>query len=652
MPILDTFRKDSWGSWKSLPEYTDLLGRRDTAALAALGAALGMEPPEQKELGAAAPALLVELAADLKQQKGTRLAAARCVLEAGADEKQLSDLLLAAGDLLTDPRLGKGARALAEGGIPAALRLHREFEKVAAAAGDFARAAFSASSVVGAARIKELLAPAGQGNAGANAARFALGEPLPEADAQAWQKLLSAQCAAYKKAPAAAKRMGMVAPWPPFLPEPFGPLIKAAEEATQSVTTVDALASKRPPAPPKGSKVVEAPGGVAPAQPGPAAAAAPEKPAPVNIAAPPPQQQPGRNFSSQVLSTGAKAMAPINRMPRPRAAVLMEGPGLEQRGGEKKPAPEKTMMPAITPRTPGLGNPLSPEGARAALEKVAAAAEASAAGRTSLAGTVFDPLAGVAALQKDPMSAKLSAGTLQQMALERGLTLPDGRTYKGADPLGFDARGRRLPRSDRWRDDAFEWQEPILPKSAMKPPATSRVVQGPFALRLQSLFENRPEAVDRLCAAAEAQALLTGEEEVLVELARECSLSRWRRRTTPPEQLDRLRKLAASEERPAASRAVARSLAHQLDRPPEELAGKIKEVVARPFRYVAPPPPEAKEALSEEEQKQVLAALKARAGSGASVRSAPQQEEQEERPRERAPAPPPVDDAEMFGEEL
>jgi hypothetical protein len=650
MPILDTFRKDSWGSWKSLDEYADLLGRRDTAALAALGAALGMEPPEQKELGAAAPALLVELAADLKQQKGTRLAAARCVLEAGADEKQLSDLLLAAGDLLTDPRLGKGARALAEGGIPAALKLHREFEKVAVAAGDFARAAFSASSVVGAARVKELLLPAGQGNAGANAARFALGEPLPEADAQAWQKLLSAQCAAFKKAPAAAKRMGMVAPWPPFLPEPFGPLIKAAEEATQSVTTVDALAGKRPPAPPKGSKVVEAPAGSAPAQP--AAAGPDSKPAPMNVASPPPQQQPGRNFVSQVLSTGAKTMAPINRMSRPSTAVLMEGPGLEQRGEKKPPAPEKkTMMPAITPRTPGIGNPLSPEGARAALEKVAAAAEAAAAGRTSLAGAVFDPLAGVAALQKDPMSAKLSAGTLQQMAIERGLTLPDGRIYKGVDPLGFDARGRRLPRSDRWRDDAFDWQEPILPKSAMKPPATSRVVQGPFALRLQSLFENRPEAVDRLCAAAEAQALLTGEGEVLVELARECSLSRWRKRATPPEQLERLRKLAASEERPAASRAVARALAHQLDRPPEEFAGKIKEVAARPFRYVAPPPPEAKEALSAEEQQQVLAALKARASSGGSVNAAPR-EEREERPRERAPAPPPVDDSEMYGEEL
>jgi hypothetical protein len=456
MAILETFRKDSWGSWKSLPEYTDLLGRRDSAALAALGAALGMEPADQKELGTAAPALLVELAADLKQQKGTRLSAARCVLEAGADEKQLSDLLLAAGDLLTDPRLGKGARTLAEGGIPAALKLRREFEKVAISAGDFARAAFSASSVVGANRVKELLAPAGQGNAGANAARFALGEPLPEADQAAWQKLLSAQCAAFKKAPAAAKRMGMVAPWPPFLPDAFAPLIKAAEAASQAVTTTDALAANRPPAPPKGSKVVEAPG-AAPtpppaAAPPPSAGAAvgPSTPSIPNVNAQPPQQQGGRNFSSQVLSTGAKAMAPINRMSRPSSAVLMEGPGLTPKGPQQE---KRVMMPAITPRTPGVANPMSPDGARAALEKSASAAEAAASGRTSLAGATFDPLAGVAALQKDPMSAKLSAGTLQQMAIDRGLTLPDGRVYKGSEPLGFDAptAGATTPSSGRSR---------------------------------------------------------------------------------------------------------------------------------------------------------------------------------------------------------
>ena len=41
----------------------------------------------------------------------------------------------------------------------------------------------------------------------------------------------------------------------------------------------------------------------------------------------------------------------------------------------------------------------------------------------------------------------------------------------------------------------------------------------------------------------------------------------------------------------------------------------MKEVVARPFKYAAAPAPEAKAALSEEDQKQVLAVLKARAGS-------------------------------------
>ena len=573
MPILDTFRKDSWGSWKSLADFAEALEQRDAAALTALGAALGMAPPEQKELGAAAAPVLIGVAGDLKVQKGARLAATRCALEAGADEKQLADLFLAAGDLLTDPRLGSKAKALAEGGIPAALKLRREFDKVSAAAGDFARAAFASSSVVGASKVKGLLGAAAAGNAGANAARFTLGEPLPEAEKKLWQALLTDQCGKNRKAPAAAKRLGLVPPWPPFLPEAFAPLIAAAEEATKTVATTDALATNRPPAPPKGSKVIEAPAGAVPARSAPplsAAAAAgvgsPPAAAPSDPAATPPAPAPGRNFSTQVLSTGAKAMAPLNRaQPRPSTAVLMEGPAT---AATVDPVANKRTMPAILPRQPGVAHPLSPEAAKAALQKAAAIAHAQQTGE-KLAGAVFDPMAGVAELEKQPLTARLSGQALQQLAVDRGVTLPDGRTYKGSDPLSFDARGKRIPRSDRWRDTAFGWQEPLLPASAMRKPANARPVDGPFAARLKSLFDDRPEAVDRLCAAAEARAALAGDEGLQVELARELALPRWRKKRAAPAQLERLRALAQAEGRPAASRAAAGAVLSVIDRPPE-----------------------------------------------------------------------------------
>ena len=562
MPILDTFRRDSWGSWKSLADFAEALGHRDAGALTALGAALGLPPPEQKELGAAAAPVLVALAGDLKVQKGARLAATRCALEAGADEQQLADLLLAAGDLLTDPRMGSKAKLLAEGGIPAALKLRREFDKVSAAAGDFARAAFAASSVVGANKVKELLGAAGAGNAGANAARFTLGEPLPEAERKLWQALLTDQCSKNRKAPAAAKRLGLVPPWPPFLPEAFAPLIAAAEEATKAVATTDALATNRPPAPPKGSKVVEAPAGAARAPAASAAAAAGAGAPPVAAAPDPsgPSPAPGRNFSTQVLSTGAKAMAPINRaQPRPSSAVLLEGPPAVD------PVPNKRTMPAILPRQPGVQSPLSPEAAKVALQRAGAIAHAQQTGET-LAGATFDPLAGVADLQKQPLTAQLSGAALQQLAVERGVTLPDGRVYKGKDPLSFDARGKRIPRPDRWRDTSFDWQEPILPASALRRPNQARPVDGPFAARLKSLFDDRPEAVDRLCAAAEARAALAGEEALQVELGRELSLPRWRKKRASQAQLERLRTLAGAEGRPQAARAAAAAVLATVDR--------------------------------------------------------------------------------------
>jgi hypothetical protein len=123
--------------------------------------------------------------------------------------------------------------------------------------------------------------------------------------------------------------------------------------------------------------------------------------------------------------------------------------------------------------------------------------------------------------------------------------------------LRFDARGQRIPRADRWSDDHFEWETPVLPSSDLPPPARARVAPGPFAARLRSIFEDRPEAVDRLCAAAEARAAVRGEPELLRELAAELSRGEWRDRVFPRGQLQRLRSILRDHAHPPAWGAAA-----------------------------------------------------------------------------------------------
>jgi len=91
--------------------------------------------------------------------------------------------------------------------------------------------------------------------------------------------------------------------------------------------------------------------------------------------------------------------------------------------------------------------------------------------------------------------------------------------------------------------------EPLLPKvpEGQKVRRAAAAV-GPFAQRLQSLFEDRPEAVERLCAAIEAQAAVRGLPAALEELDRELSQTRWKGRRAPPGQLERL--AAASRAQP------------------------------------------------------------------------------------------------------
>lgn len=89
---------------------------------------------------------------------------------------------------------------------------------------------------------------------------------------------------------------------------------------------------------------------------------------------------------------------------------------------------------------------------------------------------------------------------------------------------------------------------PVLPSVPdVKPVRRAAVAAGPFAQRLQALFDDRPEAVERLCAAVEARAAVHGLRQALEELGRELSLSRWNGRVAPRGQLDRLAAAARAE---------------------------------------------------------------------------------------------------------
>ena len=93
--------------------------------------------------------------------------------------------------------------------------------------------------------------------------------------------------------------------------------------------------------------------------------------------------------------------------------------------------------------------------------------------------------------------------------------------------------------------------EPLLPKVPDAPPIRrAAAAAGPFARRLQSLFEDRPEAVERLCAAIEARAAVHGLGVALDELGRELSQPRWKGRRPAPGQLERLAAAARAQPEP------------------------------------------------------------------------------------------------------
>src|SRR5438132_4472938 len=246
MAILATLRQDRAGEWKTLDDYLRELRHRETGALAALANALPAPSHEQRELAeyGEAGAVLLEVACDLRVPKGSRLAAARCLLEAGIEAPFVGHLFIGAGDLVTDPRLGAAARRLVEAGLPVALQLEGEPAQITLPAGAFARAAYSGAFAVGQARVAELLSAAPELHAGALAARFALGiAELPEGHKAGWKRLLEQTCSAHRRAPAAAKRVGLAPQWPPKLPEAFTPMVREAEQQMSSVESADAAAN-------------------------------------------------------------------------------------------------------------------------------------------------------------------------------------------------------------------------------------------------------------------------------------------------------------------------------------------------------------------------------------------------------------------------
>ena len=461
MPILATLKKEVAGGWASLADLFREARRRQTTALGALSFALSASPEEQRELAQGEGVqVLLELARDLRVPKGARLASARCLLEAGVPAHDLGELFAGAGDLVTDPRLGGTARKLVEQGLPAALQSGGELARVSLAAAGFARAVQAAASAVGPARAKELLETAPGSHAGAAAARFALGDgELPEREA--WQELLDGTCAAHRKAPAAARRIGLAPAWPPNVPDAFLPLVSAAEARAAPVQPVGAAAMPAVPAAPRA--------GPARARPGPPPPVPPLPEHPNKTLAPPIRRSPFKRPLGTVVEVptraATKAMAPIGGRPAPDAAASRAAP------------------------LPGMATLLRP-----------------------------------------------------------------------TEEVRLDPRGQRIPRADRWSGAGFGWETPALPPESLPSSPKVAMAAGPFAQRIRSVFEDRPEAIDRLCAAAEARLLLLNESRLVEDLEREASREVWKGRILPPGQAARLREIEHHASLPQAWRTAARVL--------------------------------------------------------------------------------------------
>jgi hypothetical protein len=476
--VLSTLRQDKAGEWGSLLDFLREARHRESRAVAALANALTAPVLEQRELAEATDAgpVLLDLACDLRMPKTSRLAAARCLLEAGIEAPYVGQLFAGAGDLVTDPRLGAAARKLVEGGLPSAVSASSPAESVSLEAGSFARGVAAAASTVGNERVRELLQGAPPFHAGVMAGLFAIGlGDLPETQREQWKKFLATTCAANKRAPAAARRMGLAPLWPPNLPEAFTELIKEAEQQASGVVSTDAVAN-------------------------PAALKKPE-----------------------VAVRGGKTASPPPLPPKLAEGKTL-GPAIRRSPFRQPPAP-----PA--PKTEALPKPMEEVKARQRQQDAPPA---------------------------EPSTPRIASP--DEVAARPRVPVPP----REAADLRFDPAGKRIPRADRWDDDAFQWQEPILPAPVLPAPMKAAVAPGPFTQRVASIFEDRPEAVERLCAAAEVQTALKGPEALERELLHELLRKKWVGQKAPAAQVARLRAVLQDKGQPDPWRSAAQLLLDRL----------------------------------------------------------------------------------------
>ncbi len=266
MALIAWLKREGFGAYDSLDDFTGELGRRSTSALGALAAALVARPEELAELGKGnGHGICASIVGDLRVAKGARLAALKAVLLAGAGG-QLAKLFAGAFDLSADPRLAdadrqylvaSGLKAFVESVPPTTLNL--EVLRGAAAAATAVQAG-------GRAAVQQVLAafPASHTPV-ATARHAALGEPLAAELEQRWLELLVKQYRAAKNAPPAAKRLGRAPEWPPVVPGAMAHLLEKAQAlAERPAASLPASSSAPAPSGPKQMPALRAHGRAVP----------------------------------------------------------------------------------------------------------------------------------------------------------------------------------------------------------------------------------------------------------------------------------------------------------------------------------------------------------------------------------------------------
>lgn len=249
MALIAWLKREGFGAYNTVDDFTGELGRRSTSALGALGAALVAKPEDLVEAARGdGHGICADVVGDLRVAKGARLAALRAVLMAGAGS-QLAKIFVGAFDLAGDARLPEADRAyLVKGGLKAFL----DATAPMAVTLDVLRAAASAEAglkALGKEVVQEVLAAYPTSHTPALTIRHAaLGDGLPPDLEQRWLDVLSRQYRAAKNAPPAARRLGTAPTWPPVVPDAFVALVKKAEAsvATSAPAPGPVL---RPPAP-------------------------------------------------------------------------------------------------------------------------------------------------------------------------------------------------------------------------------------------------------------------------------------------------------------------------------------------------------------------------------------------------------------------